>query len=132
MFAHRNRLIAGLSRTTIVVEAPIKSGSLITARLANEYSREVYAVPGDIGKVNAEGTNSLIKDNLAKIYINADLLALDFGFNIKTAKKSMALDLTNEQLKLYDLLTFSPKNIDELSELTKLSVQSVLEVTLEL
>lgn len=61
-FPMRNRLVAALGQATVVVEAGAKSGALITARLAAELGRNVFAVPGDIGRPGSEGTNGLIKD----------------------------------------------------------------------
>lgn len=61
-FPIRNRLVAGISRATLVIEAALKSGSLITARAALEAGRDVYAVPGSIFNPNTEGTNALLKD----------------------------------------------------------------------
>jgi DNA processing protein len=64
-FPMRNRLVAALGDATVVVEAGAKSGALITARLAGELGRCVFAVPGDVGRTTSEGTNALIKDGVA-------------------------------------------------------------------
>lgn len=73
-FPHRNRVIAGLSRATIVVEAAPKSGSLITARLAADYGREVLAVPGSPLDPRAQGCNLLIREGATLIQSAADVL----------------------------------------------------------
>lgn len=73
-FPHRNRVIAGLSRATIVVEAAPKSGSLITARLAGEYGREVLAVPGSPLDPRAQGCNLLIREGATLIQSAADVM----------------------------------------------------------
>ncbi|MHC4886526.1 MAG: DNA-processing protein DprA [Planctomycetota bacterium] len=78
-FPRRNRLIAGLSLGTLVVEAPHRSGSLITARMANEMGREVFAIPGRVDQRNAEGGNHLIQRGEAKLVTRVEDLLEEFG-----------------------------------------------------
>lgn len=75
-FPNRNRILAALSRLTIVVEAPFKSGALITARNANELGREVAVVPGPIDSPQSEGSNLLMRDGAHPIVSTADALSL--------------------------------------------------------
>lgn len=90
-FPVRNRLMAGLSHMTIVIEAEAKSGTLITANLATDYNREVLAVPGNIFSRNSEGTNDLI-DKGAKIFVNLEtlrevLMQLAMVYGVEVHKK---------------------------------------------
>lgn len=71
-FPKRNRIVAGMSDATIVIETKIKGGSMITATLANSYDRDVYAVPGNIGQVCSEGCNYLIRTHRAAILDSVD------------------------------------------------------------
>jgi DNA processing protein len=71
-FPRRNRIIAGLSDATIVVEAGVKSGALITAEIANSYNRDVFAVPGRLDDSSSEGCNLLIKFNKAALIQSAE------------------------------------------------------------
>jgi DNA processing protein len=79
VFPRRNRIIAGLAQIVVVIEAPVKSGAIITANYAFDFGREVYAVPGNIFQTNSTGCNLLINQNKAEIFINnklnADLIA---------------------------------------------------------
>ncbi len=77
-FPRRNRLIAGLTLGTLVIEAPLRSGALITARLANELGREVFAIPGRIDQRNAEGCNRFISEGQAKLVQSLDDILEEF------------------------------------------------------
>lgn len=79
-FPARNRIIAGLSDVTIVVESGKKGGSLITVEFAQNYHREVFAVPGMIGEPHSEGCNLLIRDNKASIFTSVEDMALALGW----------------------------------------------------
>lgn len=109
-FPQRNRIMAGLSRGVLIVEAGEKSGTLITARLALDYNRDVYAVPGSIFSDSAHGSNTLIKRGATPVASSADLLtALGFeteqeNFAAKAAKENanpeeiLILELLQEPL----------------------------------
>lgn len=92
-FPQRNRIVAGLARATIVIEAPERSGALITARLALETNRDVAAVPGDIFSENAKGANALLRQGAALIRNGDDALEL---LGIRAASQPITLDKLDE------------------------------------
>jgi DNA processing protein len=118
-FPVRNRIISGMSLGTVVVEATRKSGSLITARLAAEQNREVFAVPGSIQSFKSTGTHTLIKQG-AKLVENApDILeeiSNIFPHPLPAAgrKKTRPPDLTPEELLVLEGLAPYPVHIDDL------------------
>jgi DNA processing protein len=87
MFPMRNRILAGLSEVTVVVEAGIKSGSLVTANLALESNRDVYVIPGNIFKNTSSGCNNLIKEGAGLIGCEEDFEQI-FGIEQKQLKMS--------------------------------------------
>jgi DNA processing protein len=97
-FPRRNRIIAGLSRAVLVIQATIDSGSLITARFAAEYGRDVYAVPGDVIRRNAEGPNWLLK-NGAKVVTEIDDVLEEFP-EVFSSSKTLDEDLDSVALKI--------------------------------
>lgn len=109
-FVRRNRIIAGLSQATVVIESPRRGGSLLTADMANSYNREVFALPGRINNRNSVGCNTLIKTNQARLIQSAaDLIYilnwdLDEVSTSKTIQIPLFVDLNPEEEKLCDLL----------------------------
>ena len=130
-FPQRNRIIAGLSKGTIVVESKDRGGSLITADLALEYNRDVYAVPGDIFSEYSKGCNNLIRDSKAKSLSNINELLDDYSWKIE--EKNINNKYTQNQLLILNSLS-SEKNLDNILMETKIGQTEILAelMTLEI
>jgi len=104
-FPQRNRIMAGMCHATIVIEAQMKSGTLITSRLATEYNREVGCVPGPITSPNSDGPHMLIRLGAALIRNSDDVLEL-LGLKSKDGNKLLidVDDLTNEEKIFVEIL----------------------------
>ena len=122
-FPQRNRIIAGLSRGTIVVESKDRGGSLITADLALEFNRDVYAVPGDVFSEYSKGFNNLIRDARAKSLSNINELLEDYSWNIE--EKNENNKYTKNQLLILNSLS-SEKNLDNILIETKIEQTEIL------
>lgn len=136
-FPARNRIIAGMTDITFVVEAAIKGGALITAEIANSYNKEIFAVPGNLDATYSEGCNKIIHQHKANMYLNFEDFAASMNWGaFEKRKKAKAIDinLTGNQGKIYDLLLKADKSfsIDEISRLTQISILELLPVLLEL
>lgn len=103
-FPRRNRLMAGVSRAVLVIEAAEKSGTLITARLATEYNRDVFVVPGSIFSENAKGSNALIRLGAMPVSSSADIL-VELGFDAPRPKgAALPEGLATEELAVLEAL----------------------------
>ncbi|HWS30649.1 MAG TPA: DNA-processing protein DprA [Clostridia bacterium] len=130
-FPRRNRIISGMSRGLVVVEAASRSGTSITANFALEQGRDVFAVPGCITDPMSEGTNRLIADGAAKITLSAADVLEEYGLRayVEAAQREEKQVLAGEQKTICDLLAMGEKSFDELSDLTGLSM-GILNSTL--
>ena len=130
-FPQRNRIIAGLSKGTIVVESKDRGGSLITADLALEFNRDVYAVPGDVFSEYSKGCNNLIRYSKAKSLSNINELLDDYSWKIE--EKNINNKYTQNQLLILNSLS-SEKNLDNILMETKIGQTEILAelMTLEI
>ena len=142
-FPARNRIISGMCLGTVVVEAAKKSGSLITARLAAEQNREVFAVPGNINSYKSSGAHNLLKQG-AKLVERAQDVIEEIAPLLLSAKssgsadqchpenRSQVPDLTAEQARVYHALDPYPAHIDELARELSMDAGALLSVLLNL
>ncbi|MBL4679041.1 MAG: DNA-protecting protein DprA [Mucilaginibacter sp.] len=122
-FPERNRIVAGAADATIVIEAGLKGGALITAEIANSYNRDVFAFPGRLGDEYSEGCNFLIRNNKAALLTCMADLAYSMGWEKNTEIKGgpeqliLPIDLSADERAVYELLQFSksPLGVDELA-----------------
>lgn len=125
-FPARNRIIAGLSLGTLVVEAGEKSGTLITSELALEFNREVFAIPGSIFSAQSVGTNSLIKKGARMVTSVKDILEeLDLSADKIAKPVTNKNPETKEEAIILQFLSADPVHIDNISKMSKLSPSAV-------
>lgn len=130
LFTRRNRIIAGLCSATVVVESAEKGGSLSTAYFANDYAREVYAIPGKITDSYSKGCLRLIHENRAQLLYNFDHLIADLNWNIsssskKTIEEKKEININDFSVLQQTILKSLHKealHIDELALQTQLSM----------
>lgn len=131
-FPQRNRIISGLTLATVVIEAANKSGSLITARLAVEQNREVFAIPGSIFNPQAMGCHYLIQQG-AKLVTNIEDILSELGLlstcatslNTKTEYKNTDISLVKDQQKLVKYIGFELTTLDQIVARSKLDIEKV-------
>ncbi|HCQ31679.1 TPA: DNA-protecting protein DprA [Candidatus Collierbacteria bacterium] len=125
-FPQRNRIVVGISGAVLVVEGSAKSGSMITARLANRFGKKLLAVPGQVTSRVAEGTNGLIRDGMAKAVTSAEDVLKEMGLLPGQMKLPSAMLRTGSSDPMLSLLADGERSVDELSRLLKMNVAQVL------
>ncbi len=114
-FVRRNRIVAGMSEATIVIESADRGGSLITANMANDYNRDVFAVPGRVTDKYSAGCNNLIKTQKANVLTSAADLVYILNWDIqkesKPVQKQLFVTLEDDEQKVYDYLLKTGKEV---------------------
>src|SRR6185295_15503613 len=131
-FPIRNRIVAGMTLGTVVVEANLSSGALITANMATDYGRQVFAVPGRIDSPRSKGCHDLIKKG-AKLVESAEDVLTEFEYLFPTSNRPKsseqgqlpAFELSENEQKIYDLIEKEEKSIDDLIRQSGLPVSTV-------
>lgn len=139
-FPRRNRIISGLSVATVVIEAALQSGSLITARLAAEQGREVFAIPGSIYNVQARGCHALIKNGAKLVETVEDILEelfpllnsqLDLTpFDVLSSKSQIKLD--KNQANVLKYVSFEPTTIESIIAHSGITYDVILTALMQL
>ena len=132
-FPWRNRIVSGLASATLIVESELQGGSMITASLALDESRDVFAVPGDIHRPSSGGPNHLIRESRAKLAVSADQILSELGWIdrpgvVKRAQAVSRVNLTLFENKIVDVLEAAggPLQIDTLAERAGLEIQDIM------
>jgi len=137
-FIKRNRIIAGLSDATLVIESGEKGGSLITADIANSYNRDVFAVPGRVSDEYSKGCNALIKTNRAAMLTKVEDLEYILGWepnklNQKIIQRDLFVDLGDDERMITDILKKSDEiPIDKICLLSNMPTSKVSPILLNL
>ncbi|WGH74498.1 DNA-processing protein DprA [Tenacibaculum tangerinum] len=114
-FLKRNRIVAGLSKATIIIESAKKGGSLVTADIANSYHRDVFALPGRASDVYSKGCNNLIKNNQAHLLTSAEDIVTMLNWDLPRAsipiQSKLFVDLNDNEQKIHDYLQQNGKQL---------------------
>ena len=126
-FPQRNRIVTGLSYGTVVGEAAMKSGALISANLTLEQGRELMCIPGAINNINTEGIYKLLKDGATMVTKGEDILnALNWTIERAPIKAQPLQNLEENTQFIFDIIGVEPKGFDEIQILTELSTDELL------
>lgn len=131
-FPRRNRIISGLSLGTLLIESKIGGGGMITAELALDQNKEVFAIPGPINSEKSNGCNILIKEGRAKLAQTPDDVIKELEYKLrpilksKNEKPQQEISLSLFEKKIFDILSEEPTHIDMIAEKTELITSDVL------
>jgi DNA processing protein len=131
-FPQRNRIVAGMADATVVIEASIKGGALITAEIANSYNRDVFTFPGRVGDEFSEGCNFLVRHNKASLLLNVADLAYSLGWD-KDGKPALntqfvlPIDLSTDERLIFEIIQQNklPLAIDDLTIKTNMPMSQL-------
>jgi DNA processing protein len=131
-FPQRNRIVAGMADATVVIEAGVKGGALITAEIANSYNRDVFAFPGRVGDEYSEGCNFIVRNNKAQLLTCAADLAYSMGWEKSSEAKPveqfmLPIDLSRDEQTIFDVLRQNkgPVAIDDLTIKTNMPTSAL-------
>lgn len=128
-FPQRNRIVAGISRGTVIIESDEKGGALITAGFALDYNREVFALPGPVTSPKSRGTNLLIRTDRARL-TQSPVDVLDaLGYHVALDERATSTDVAQLSLfeqQIFDALGAEPRHVDELCDMTGLPASEML------
>ena len=114
-FLKRNRIVAGISKATIIIESAEKGGSLVTADIANSYDRDVFALPGRASDIFSKGCNDLIKNNKAAVVTAASDIVKMLNWDLQEKpgpiQQQLFLELNEKEQKIYDFLHFKGQQV---------------------
>lgn len=127
-FPQRNRIVTGLSYGTVVGEAAIKSGAIISANLTLEQGSELMCIPGPINNVNTEGVYKLLKDGATMVTKGEDVLnALNWSLDVKSSVENVNISTLDEKAQLiFGIISVEPKGFDEIQAQTGLETEELL------
>ena len=139
-FVRRNRIVAGMADTVIVVESAEKGGSLITAELANSYCRDVFALPGRVSDAKSSGCNKLIAHHKADLFLSTDYFLKQMGWDTETEKSrkqpiqtNLFSDLSDEEQTIVNTLTeYKNLHVDRLSHEAGIPAYQLFSLLLEM